>query len=305
MVRPLTRVIAQQTAATIQPQLDAVRLAVGSLHAQTSYPVSAPLSATEFKVFSQFNEDGIVQHLCRHVPIVDRACIEFGVEDYRESNTRFLVTHDNWRALILDGGDAHVSWIRSDSMGWRHAIEPRSVMLTRENINDVFTEAGFVGDIGLLSIDVDGVDYWLLDAINVVSPRILIVEYNSTFGPEASISVPYDPAFRLDSAHSSRMYFGASLTAIVDLAVSRGYRFVGCESHGCNAFFVRDDVAGDLPVRTAAEAWVPSRFMSSRDEEGNLTFVSDHRERLRLIRDCVVVRVPGTETATIGEVFGF
>jgi hypothetical protein len=300
----MAQVVAARAAGTTQTQLDELRMAVGSLRAQAAHPAAAPLHEVEFKVFSQFNEDGVIQHLCRHVPIADPVCIEFGVEDYRESNTRFLVTHSNWRALILDGGDAHLSWIRNNSIGWRHAIEPRSAILTRDNINSIFTDAGFVGDIGLLSIDVDGVDYWLLDAITVVSPRILIIEYNSTFGPQEAITVPYDAGFRADTAHFSRVYFGASLAAVVDLAVSRGYRFVGCESHGANAFFVRDDVAGELPSRTAGEEWVPSRFMSSRDEQGRLTFVSKHRERLRLISACPIVRVPGMETTTVGEVFG-
>ena len=126
-----------------------------------------------------------------------------------------------------------------------------------------FANAGFTGDIGLISIDVDGIDYWIWDAIDVVSPRIVVIEFNSVFGCDHPVTVPYDPAFDCTVAHSSRLYFGASLPALVALGKRKGYRFVGCESHGANAFFVRDDVGRKLPRRTARDGYVSSRFRSS------------------------------------------
>jgi hypothetical protein len=290
----------------LRAELDDLRVATGRVET-LARAGAAPgdLRAAEFRVFSQWNEDGIIQHLVRHVDIAERAFIEFGVEDYREANTRFLLVNNGWRGLVIDRGDEHRRYIYEGSaLGWRYPIDARRGFVNRETVNEIFRDAGFTGDIGLLSIDVDGVDYWVWDAIDVVSPRIVVIEFNSVFGPDHAVTVPYDPDFDYVAAHSSRLYFGASLAALVALGEHKGYRFVGCESHGANAFFVRDDVGGTLPRLSARDGYVESRFRSSRDDEGRLTFVGPHEEQLRLVRDLAIERVPEGGRVTIAELFG-
>jgi hypothetical protein len=255
----------------------------------------------EFQVFSQFGEDGIIQYLISRVPIEHDVFVEFGVGDYRESNTRFLLCNDNWRGLILDAGTAHIDFVRSNPLGWRHSVDARSVFVTRENINEAIAEAGIAGEIGLLSIDIDGNDYWVLDAIQVTSPRILIAEYNSTFGPEAAVSVPYTPGFERGKAHYSNLYWGASLAAMCLAADRKGMAFVGSNSAGNNAFFVHRDVVGDLPTLTSQQGWVDSRFRDSRDPEGNLTYIGGRAARLALIADQPLVDVATGSTTTVGK----
>jgi hypothetical protein len=256
------------------------------------------LADAEFRIFSQFGEDGIIQYLVGKVPIEQETFVEFGVQDYRESNTRFLVWNDNWRGLILDGGTAHVEYVRSDPVGWRHWVDARSVFVTRDNINAEIAAAGISGDIGLLSVDIDGNDYWVLDAIDVVRPRILIVEYNSTFGPEAAVTIPYDPAFDRTRAHSSNLYWGASLAAVAMAADRKGLSLVGSNSAGNNAFFVREDLLGELRPLQPSDAWVDARFRESRDEAGNLTFIAGREGRLAAIADLPLVDVrTGTKTS--------
>src|SRR4051812_24242228 len=171
------------TVAGMSRELDDVRTQLGGLEARLlrALPDGAVREA-EFSVFSQFGEDGILQFLVQRVPIEHEVFIEFGVEDYHESNTRFLLVHDNWRGLIIDGGRGHLDYLRSAALGWRHQIDGVSAFIDRDNINDLIRSAGIEGDIGLLSVDIDGNDYWVLERIDVVSPRILSVEYNSTFG---------------------------------------------------------------------------------------------------------------------------
>jgi len=261
------------------------------------------ISDAEFRVFSQFGEDGIIQYLIGKVPIEHDTFIEFGVEDYRESNTRFLLCNDNWRGLILDGGTSHIDFIRSNDLGWRHSIEARSVFITRDNINTAIADAGFSGDIGLLSVDIDGNDYWVLDAIDVVSPRILVVEYNSTFGRDAAVSVPYDPAFDRTVAHSSNLYWGASLAAICRVAQAKGLAFVGSNAAGNNAFFVRADLLGDLRQLTPRDGWIDSRFRESRDADANLTYVGTREARLAEIANQPIVDVTSGVVATVRHTF--
>jgi hypothetical protein len=259
------------------------------------------LCDAEFRVHSQFGEDGIVQYLISRVPIEHDTFVEFGVEDYRESNTRFLLCNDNWRGLILDGGTRHIDFVRSNPLGWRHNIDARSLFVTRDNINGALTEAGMSGDIGLLSIDIDGNDYWVLDAIDVVSPRILIVEYNSTFGPDAAVSVPYDPRFDRTKTHYSNLYWGASLAALCLAADRKGLAFVGSNRAGNNAFFVRRDVLGDLVTLTPQEGWVDSRFRDSRDPGGNLTYIVGRAARIAAIADQPLIEVATGAITTVGQ----
>ncbi len=248
------------------------------------------LADAEFSVFSQWGEDGIIQYLLAQIPTLNPLFIEFGVEDYRESNTRFLLLNNNWRGLVIDGGLSFIKHIRAQEYYWRHDLTALCTFITRANINDLFVSAGFTGEIGLLSIDIDGNDYWVWEAISVVSPQIVVLEYNSLFGPHWPVTVPYNPQFQRTSAHYSNLYFGASLGALCHLAERKGYRFVGTNSAGTNAFFVRADVVGSLRVLTCSEGFVESRLRESRDQQGRLTFAGSTEQR-RSIADLPVVNV--------------
>ena len=286
-------------------EIERLQLSIGRLESRAVRGARfARLRDAEFRVFSQFGEDGILQYLIANVPIENETFIEFGVQDYRESNTRFLVCNDNWRGLILDGGDAHVAFVRSNPIGWRHTVEARSVFITRENIDSTIESSGYVGDIGLLSVDIDGNDYWVLAAITTVKPRILVVEYNSTFGPDAAVSVPYHPTFDRTAAHYSNLYWGASLAAVNRAAGAIGMTFVGSNSAGNNAFFVRRDLLGDLPSPTISEEWVDARFRESRDLDGNLTFLASREARLSVIGDEPLVDLTNGRTGTVRMLLG-
>lgn len=242
------------------------------------------LSDVEFRAFSQWGEDGIIQYLIHKIPIADQSFVEFGVENYVEANTRFLLINDGWRGLVLDGSKQNIACIQKDDIYWQHDLTARCLFITRDNINEALTASGFVDDIGLLSIDIDGNDYWVWDAINAITPRIVVCEYNSVFGARHAVTIPYDDHFDWSEAHSSRLYFGASLAALCSLAESKGYDFVGCNSAGVNAFFVRRDLQHGLPVLSAAEGFVQSKLRQSRNESGNLSFLSGDA-RIEVISD--------------------
>jgi hypothetical protein len=281
---------------------DRIREQLGALHASL-LRVHAPttLEQAELRVFSQFGEDGIIQFLIDNVQIDNEVFVEFGVQDYRESNTRFLLVHNNWRGLVMDSGTDHIEWLKRSDLLWRHTIDAVSITVTRENINGILTSAKISGDIGLLSIDIDGNDYWVLDAIDAISPRILITEYNSTFGCDRGVSVPYREDFDRSRAHFSKLYWGASLPALSFLAERKGYSLVGSNTAGNNAFFVRDDVLGALPTLPAREAWRDSRFRESVGPGGVMSYLSDRQDRLRQIAHLPVVDVQSGETILVGE----
>lgn len=283
---------------------DDTRLAIGRLetHLLDVRPMPPDrLADVEFRVFSQFGEDGIIQYLLRRAEVTQESFVEIGAGNYRESNTRFLLQNDNWRGLVLDGGDAHVGFVLGSSLAWRHDVEPVSAFVTAENVSSLVTGHGFSGDIGLLSVDVDGIDYWLWEALTDVHPAIVVCEYNALLGPDATVTIPYDPAFVNSRAHYSQLYFGASLGALVHLGHERGYRFVGCCSNGANAFFVRDDVAGELPDESARSGYRESRFLTARQPDGTLSRLRGRRERLGLIGHLPVVDVTTGRGTTVAQ----
>ncbi|MFA7466660.1 MAG: hypothetical protein WCY82_00115 [Desulfotomaculaceae bacterium] len=232
------------------------------------------LKEIEFKVFSQWGEDGIIQYVLSKIHVENEVFIEFGVGNYRESNTRFLLVNNNWKGIVIEGNPRYVDQIQSDRLYWRYDLTAVCRFITRDNINQIITGAGISGDIGLLSIDIDGNDYWVWEAIDVVNPRIVVCEYNSIFGADHAVTIPYDPQFYIGDAHYSHLYYGCSLPALCRVAGSKGYSFIGCNSAGCNAFFVRKDLSQPFKLLSAKEGYVSSRFRISRDISGRLNYVS-------------------------------
>lgn len=284
---------------------DEMRDLLGSVRAELqAYRFPSDVRSAEFRVYSQFGEDGIIQYLIGKVPIDNQFFVEFGVEDYRESNTRFLAVNNGWSGLILDGGSRHIDLLHSRDWAWKAGIEARSAFITRENVNAVIG-CSVQGDIGVLSVDIDGVDYWVLQAIEVVSPRILVVEYNSVFGPSAAVTVPYRPDFDRRLAHRSGMYFGASIAALTLLCHEKNYALVGGNAAGCNAFFVRRDVLGDLQEVSPKAAWVRSRFRGVLDGRGGRLNVDAHDAARTAIADLPLLDVRDGRMSRAGTLLGW
>lgn len=264
----------------------------------------ARISDAEFKVFSQFGDDGIIQYLIQQIGIpADRQTfIEFGVQDYQESNTRFLLMNDNWRGLIIDGDQANMDKVIQGSDYWRFDLTAVAAFIDRDNVNNLFSSHGFSGEIGLLSIDIDGNDYWVWERIEIVNPIIVVAEYNSTFGGRHAVTIPYDSTFQRNRAHYSYLYWGASLKALCQLAHRKGYAFVGSNSAGNNAYFVRLDKLADLQPLESERGYVPARFRESRNSAGELTYLSGEA-RLREIRELPLHNLDTGRLCSIEELF--
>ena len=247
------------------------------------------LANAEFKVFSQWGEDGIIQYLISKITIPNPVFVEFGVENYTEANTRFLLMNNNWSGLVMDANQDNINQIANSELHWRYDITARKAFITKENIKQLMHEFGVSGDIGLLSIDIDGNDYWIWDAISAdtISPRIVVVEYNSVFGKDLAITTPYISDFVRATAHYSNLYYGASLKAFYLLAQKKGYVFVGSNSAGNNAFFVRKDVSNSFHECSVQSGYVESKFRESRDKTGKLSFVKS-KNRLDILNGQMV-----------------
>jgi hypothetical protein len=261
-------------------------------------PPLSDLSDVEFSAFSQWGEDGVIDWLISRLPDVPQTFVEFGVEDYRESNTRLLLQLRNWRGLVMDGSEAHIQDIRSQEIYWRHGLTAKCAFIDRDNINDLLRQGGMEGDIGLLSVDIDGNDFWVWQAIDAVSPAIVVCEYNAVFGDLHPVTVPYRADFQRTRAHHSNLYFGASLRALIELGQEKGYTFVGTTSTGCNAFFVRNDFTPMVTASVSGPWAFPSQVREARDERSNLLFL-DGEARAALIGDMQLVDLHSGKATTL------
>jgi hypothetical protein len=254
-----------------------------------------PLNDYEFKVFSQWGEDGIIQHLIKSLEIKNKTFIEFGVEDFTESNCRFLLMNDNWRGFVVDGSLSNIEKIKRSYFYWRYDLNTFHAFITKYNINEILEHSAFDKDLGILSIDIDGNDWYILEAISFYQPRILICEYNDVFGKDRAITVPYDPQFIRTEKHFSNLYFGASIAAITYLADKKGYALVGVNSNRNNAFYVRKDLLCDqVPAVDLDQIYEPSNIRESRNEAGRLTYLAGE-SRLSLIKGLPVLNVKTNE----------
>jgi hypothetical protein len=211
------------------------------------------LSEVGFKCHSQTDEDGILLFLFSILGARDKLCVEVCAGDGIECNTANLILSHGWHGLLIDGDQARVDRGRRFFSQSKHTYvyPPRFVCswVTRDSINETLSANGFSGDIDLLSLDLDGVDYWIWESITRISPRVVAVEYQDILGPDRSWTVPYADDFssrNYPATNGMPSFFGASLAAFVKLGRRKGYRLVGVNRYGYNAFFVRNDLGNDL-----------------------------------------------------------
>lgn len=233
------------------------------------------LEAYGYKVYSQNDEDGIIHEIFRRIGVTNKTFVEFGVQNGLESNCHLLLFY-GWRGLWIEGAAAYCDEIR---MRFRPVIESEQLhliqsMVTRENINSLLRQGQIVGEIDLLSVDIDGNDYHIWKAIDCIRPRVVITEYNGKFPPDLEWKQAYDGGHIWTGSD----WHGASLKAFELLGREKGYSLVGTNLRGCNAFFVRDDLVGNrfLEPYTAEALYNPLRL--------RMEFIANHPAQFCLVR---------------------
>jgi hypothetical protein len=248
------------------PVLDAIKQSnftfdpVSQIHLGMSYrqmiAAGMPLpklSDTGFKCYSQCDEDGILLYLISALGISSKLSVEICAGDGSECNSANLIINHNWHGLLVDGNKQLVErgneYFRK--LPQTYVYPPKFVhsWITKSGVNDLVASNGFSGDIGLLSLDLDGVDYWIWEALDAVTPSIVIVEYQDILGPDRNWTVPYSDTFSAAEHPKTQgmpNFAGASLGAFVKLGRRKGYRLVGTNCYGYNAFFIKNGLGDHL-----------------------------------------------------------
>tara|TARA_B110001452_G_scaffold102032_1_gene84637 strand:- start:1245 stop:2168 length:924 start_codon:yes stop_codon:yes gene_type:complete len=258
------------------------------------------LSEVEFQVYSQWGEDGIIDWLINKFPEIPNSFLEIGTENYKESNTRFLLVNKNWDGFLIEADKAAVKNIKSQRVFWKHNLRIENQFITKDNINTIIKKIEVPKKLGLLSLDVDGVDYWILSNLSVLEPSIVVCEYNSLFGQKKSITVPYKKNFIRSDEHYSNLYYGASIKAFIELMKKKNYFLIGTNSAGNNAFFIKKNLWNKINKLILEKKIFISKFRESRDTKGKLTFLNK-KKSLEIIKNKHMIDLISKKKMKISE----
>jgi hypothetical protein len=247
---------------------------------------------TDLKIYSQNGEDGIIDYLLFSLNIEKPKFIEIGVGDYSESNTRFFFERTSGDGLIIDIIDDFEKKVKEKVKIWKGNLKILQQNIDANNILDTLKNNNFFQKIDLFSLDIDGIDYWVLKELPKNFCKILVAEYNPYFGDKFKITVPNIKNFNRSSYHYSNLCFGASLPALIDLLKTKGMDFVGTNLFKNNAFFVNNDFVKILNLEKINEidlkSYVNANFRESRNISGSMSYI-DPKNVLNQIKDCKIV----------------
>ena len=274
---------------------------IGSSHfslIRPNYSKIKDINDLDYKVFSQAGEDGIIDYLLYSLNIKKPKFIEIGVGDYRESNTRFVYERSSCKGLIVDVIENLEQKVKGNINFWKGDLKVVEKEIDSENIIETLNENNFSKDIDLFSLDIDGIDYWVLEKLPNEFSKIIVVEYNAIFGDKLMVSVPNIKGFQRYKYHYSYLCFGASLKALINLLNKKGYIFLGTNLLRTNAFFVlkkfKDKINLDLSNTNQLNKHVDSHIRESRNKKGGLNYLSG-KNRLKEIENCEVVDLSDPE----------
>jgi hypothetical protein len=221
-------------------------------------PAEMPLlSKVGFKVYSQFEEDGMLLYIFSLIGTTNKRVVEICAGDGVQCMAANLIINHGWDGLLFEGdrklAKRGIKFFASNESTWLHPPVFKQAWLTRENVDGLITESGFAGEVDLLSLDVDGNDYYLMEAINSIKPRVIVCETHNVIPADLSLTIPYKPDFnRMQNLHPD--FMGASLLAMKKLLNKKGYRLIGSHRFGFNAFFMLNEVGTEYFPEVSVES---------------------------------------------------
>ena len=257
------------------------------------YEEITDLTEAEVKIFSQNGEDGIIDYLVNKLKLNEKNFVEIGVGNYRESNTRFLYNKYHPKGLIVDYIDDMEKKVKPFVNLWKGDLRICNKQINSENIIDTLDQ-NCNYEIDIFSVDIDSIDYWIIEKLNNNISKIFVAEYNPVFGSELEITVPNISGFERDKYHYSNLCYGMSLRALINLMNKKGYYFIGTNLQKINAFFIsknfkKEEFFQNIKIQ-GLDNYVNSNIRDSRDKNYNLSYLSGD-QKFKEIEECKVVNL--------------
>ena len=260
--------------------------------ARKDYDSVKNLRDVEFKVYSQNGEDGIIDYLIYALSIKKLRFVEIGVGDFTECNTRFLINNYPFRGLLCDINSKLKDNVKYTYDAHRGSIKVFNNYVNSSNILEILKSNNFHKKLNLFSIDIDSMDYYVIEKLPNEISDIFIAEYNQNFGPNLEVTVPHLDQFDRHKYHYSGQCYGLSLRALINLMKKKGYVFLGCNVECCNAFFIleskKDLIKLSLPDENDLTSYFNDYVCDVRDKNGKILNISIS-ERLEYIKDCNII----------------
>lgn len=264
------------------------------LNIREKYEHISNLQDVDYKIFSQNGEDGIIDYLLNKIKIDKPKFVEVGVGDYLESNTRFVFERTSASGLIIDCMEGLEEKVKKNIKLWKGELFIHEEMIESKSLNRILSKYNFTENIDLFSLDIDGLDYWVIKNLPKNFSKIVILEYNSIFGDNLEVTVPEIKMFDRKKYHHSHLCYGSSLKAIINLMKDKNYYFVGSNLLRNNAFFVSNDFPKEkyfpnLKVYDL-EYHTNCNVSESRNVDGKLNYLKGN-DKIKSILDCEIVDV--------------
>ena len=287
--------------------LDDLKLQNGQLFSfflKTNLKNIKNLDDVSFKVYSQNNEDAILEYLILSLKLKNIKFIEIGTEDYSESNTRFIYEKYNCDGLIIDNTKNLTSKISKLLHIWKGNLKIEEAFVNKNNVNTLIDKHFPNKNIDIFSLDIDGIDYWILKELPDNLSKIIVAEYNPYFGPDLEVTVPYSDNFNRFEYHSSNLCFGMSLRALINLMKNKGYSFIGSSSLRSNAFFIKNEFKNLLSLEdidtSNLKDYTNARFRENKINNFNYTAPE---ENINIIGECKVFNLKTNKICKINQLF--
>lgn len=272
------------------------------LNARRNYESIENLNDLDYQIFSQNGEDGIIDFLINRLGIKIPKFIEIGIGDYSECNSRFIYERCSPSGLVIDCMKDLEKKVSKNVNLWKGQLEIVEKKVSSKNILDIIDAKNFFDKLDIFSIDVDGIDYWIIKELPKNFSKIAIVEYNSVFGKEKSITVPNIDDFNRTNYHYSNLCFGMSLKAAIDIMREKNFYFVGVNLMRNNAFFVsnifpKNEYFKNLRIDDLTQI-DDANFQESRNVDGKLNYLNGI-EKIKEIAECEVIDLSNSSFAKI------
>ena len=260
---------------------------------KNKYEEVSDLNEIEVKIFSQNGEDGIIDYLINKLKLNTKNFVEIGVGNYRESNTRFLYNKYHPKGLVVDFIDDMEKKVKPFVNLWKGDLRICNKQINSENILDTLNQSCDY-EIDIFSIDIDSIDYWIIEKLNKRISKVFVAEYNPVFGSEIEVTVPNISGFERNKYHYSNLCYGMSLRALINLMDKKGYYFIGTNLQKINAFFIlkdfkKEEFFKNIEIKSL-DNYTNSNIRDSRDENYKLSYLSGDK-KIKEIEECNVINL--------------